>query len=96
MLKYGGMFGIVGIPANRDMPSLSLADFVFTPQRIVFGSLIGGIPETQEMLDYSVAHNIYPEVEIIDPEPAAIDQAYKNVRAGKVKFRYVIDMSKLK
>lgn len=45
------------------------------------------------MLDYSVAHDIYPEVEIIPADAAAIDEAYKNVLDGKVKFRYVIDMS---
>lgn len=45
------------------------------------------------MLDYSVANNIYPMVEII--EPCRIEQAYKDVIDGKVHFRYVIDMSKL-
>ena len=45
------------------------------------------------MLDYSVAHDIYPEVEIIPATAAAIDEAYKNVLDGKVKFRYVIDMN---
>ena len=46
------------------------------------------------MLDYSVANNIYPEVEIISADK--IDDAYKNVIDGKVKFRYVIDMATLK
>lgn len=92
MVKYGGKFGIVGIPATRNMPSLQLTDIVFSPHRDVFGSLIGGIPETQEMLDYSISHDIYPEVEIIRPDAAEIDKAYKNVMDGKVKFRYVIDM----
>lgn len=48
------------------------------------------------MLDYSVKHNIYPEVEIIKADGAEIDKAYKNVLDGKVKFRYVIDMSTMK
>jgi len=48
------------------------------------------------MLDYSVAHNIYPEVEIIKANGDAVTEAYKNVLAGKVKFRYVIDMKTLK
>ena len=96
MVKYNGKFGIVGIPASRNMPSLQVSDFVFAPHRDVFGSLIGGIPETQEALDYAVAHDIYPEVEIIKPDAAEIDKAYKNVQDGKVKFRYVIDMRNVK
>ncbi|WP_317174042.1 hypothetical protein [Dysgonomonas sp. GY617] len=45
------------------------------------------------MLDYSVKNNIYPYVEII--EPSQITDAYKKVADGEVRFRYVIDMSKL-
>ena len=66
------------------------------PNRKVYGSLIGGIKETQEMLDYSINNNLYPMVEIIRAEPAIIDQAYENIDKGKVKFRYVIDMKTLK
>ena len=92
MLRYGGMFGFVGLPAFRNMPSLKLSDFVFAGGRLVFGSQIGGIRETQEMVDYSVQHNIYPEVEVIQPNGTEIDKAYQRVLDGKVKFRYVIDM----
>jgi len=52
--------------------------------------IIGGIPETQEMLDYSVAQNLYPDVEVISVDQ--IDEAYRKVLEGDVKFRYVIDM----
>ncbi len=48
------------------------------------------------MLDYSIANNIYPEVEIIPATASSIENAYRNVLDGKVKFRYVIDMSTLK
>lgn len=48
------------------------------------------------MLDYSVAHDIYPEVEIIKADASEIDKAWRNVVDGKVKFRYVIDMSTIK
>ena len=48
------------------------------------------------MLDYSVKHNIYPEVEIIRANAVEIDKAYQNVIDGKVKFRYVIDMQTMK
>ncbi len=96
MLKLNGQFGIVGLPAFRNMPSLSVADLIFQGSRKVFGSQIGGIKETQEMLDYSVEHNIYPVVEIIKANGEEIDKAYQNVLDGKVKFRYVIDMRTMK
>lgn len=96
MLKYDGQFGIVGLPGFANMPSISLDKFIWQGNRRVFGSQIGGIKETQEMLDYSVAHNIYPEVEIINADGNAVDNAYQNVLDGKVKFRYVIDMKTLK
>lgn len=95
MLKFGGSLGIVGLPAFANMPVISIDKFIWQGGRKVFGSQIGGIKETQEMLDYSVAHNIYPEVEVIKADGAEIDKAYQNVLAGKVKFRYVIDMSSM-
>ena len=93
MLKMGGEMAIVGLP---DKSTLNIANMAFLSQRKVYGSLIGGIKETQEMLDYLVSHNIYPEVEIINAEAKEIDRAWKNVLDGKVKFRYVIDMGTLK
>lgn len=93
MLKMGGEMAIVGLPSTS---TINIANMVFMSQRKVYGSLIGGIKETQEMLDYSVSHGIYPEVEIIQADAAAIDRAYRNVMDGKVKFRYVIDMGTLK
>ena len=96
MLKLNGQFGIVGVPAFRNMPSLSVADLIFQGPRKVFGSQIGGIKETQEMLDYSVEHKIYPEVEVIKANGEEIDKAYQNVLDGKVRFRYVIDMRTMK
>lgn len=96
MLKVDGEMAVVGLPANENMPTISLSSLIFTPHRKIYGSLIGGIPETQEMLNYSVANNIYPEVEIIDADGESITNAYKNVIDGKVKFRYVIDMKTLK
>lgn len=94
MLKENGELAIVGLPALENTPSISISSLVFTSHRKVYGSLIGGIPETQEALNYSITHNIYPEVEIISVDK--IDEAYQNVMDGKVKFRYVIDMKTLK
>lgn len=96
MLKYGkGEMAIVGQPETA---TINVADLAMggAANRKIYGSLIGGIKETQEMLDYSVEHNIYPEVEVIKAEASEIDKAYRNVQDGKVKFRYVIDMSTLK
>lgn len=93
MLKMGGEMAIVGLP---DKSTLNIANMAFLSQRKVYGSLIGGIKETQEMLDYSVAHNIYPEIELIKAEASEIDKAWRKVSEGKVKFRYVIDMNTLK
>ena len=91
MLKMDGQMAIVGLPAATNMPTISVMSLVMQGNRKVFGSQIGGIKETQEMLDYSVANNIYPQVEIIKAEGEAVDQAYRNVLDGKV-----IDMRTLK
>lgn len=96
MLKYDGQLGIVGLPAFANMPSISLDKFIWQGNRKIFGSQIGGIRETQEMLNYSVKNNIYPEVKIINADGSLVDEAYQNVLDGKVKFRYVIDMKTLK
>jgi uncharacterized zinc-type alcohol dehydrogenase-like protein len=96
MLKYDGQMALVGLPAYANMPVISLDKFIWQGNRKVFGSQIGGIKETQEMLDYSVKNNIYPEVEIIRAEGQIVDEAYQKVLAGEVKFRYVIDMKTLK
>jgi uncharacterized zinc-type alcohol dehydrogenase-like protein len=93
MLKMDGELAIVGLPAGENTPTLTTSSLIFAAHRKIYGSLIGGIPETQEMLDYSVANNIYPEVEVIAADK--IDEAYQNVVDGKVKFRYVIDMATL-
>ncbi|MCD7798365.1 MAG: NAD(P)-dependent alcohol dehydrogenase [Akkermansiaceae bacterium] len=92
MLKYGkGEMAVVGLPETATINATDLA-LGGAANRKVYGSLIGGIKETQEMLDYFVAHDIYPEVEVIPANAAEIDKAYRNVQDGKVKFRYVIDM----
>lgn len=96
MTKLKGDFAIVGVPAFNNQPTFTISDLVFNGNRNVYGSQIGGMKETQEMLDFSVKNNIYPEVEIIPATPSSIESAYKNVLDGKVKYRYVIDMKTLK
>ena len=57
---------IVGLPASKDKPKLDFDDFVWQFQnKKIYPSLIGGIKETQEMLDFSVKNKIYPKVQII-------------------------------
>jgi uncharacterized zinc-type alcohol dehydrogenase-like protein len=63
-------------------------------RRSIAGSSIGGLPETQEMLDYCAAHNITSDVEIIDMD--YINEAYERMLKGDVKYRFVIDMASLK
>jgi len=58
------------------------------------GSMIGGMPETQQMLDYCGAHNIVSEIEVIPIQK--INEAYERMLRQDVKYRFVIDMSSLK
>lgn len=96
MLKKDGELAIVGLPANSECPSISIGVLPYMANRKIYGSLIGGMKETQEMVDYSVEHGIYPEVKIIPADGAAVDEAYRKIAAGEVKFRYVIDMKTMK
>ncbi|EKR6217334.1 NAD(P)-dependent alcohol dehydrogenase [Campylobacter coli] len=90
LLKFGGEMAIAGLPPHEVAPSISVITFVHKAGKKVYGSLIGGIAETQEMLDFSLKHKIYPETELITSKD--IDKAYENLTSGKAKFRYVIDM----
>jgi uncharacterized zinc-type alcohol dehydrogenase-like protein len=62
-------------------------------RRSIAGSLIGGLPETQEMLDFCAEHNITADVEVIPM--AKINEAYERMLKGDVKYRFVIDMATL-
>lgn len=75
-----------------------MEDSLFTPpmvlgRRSVAGSLIGGIKETQEMLDFCGEHNILPEIEMINMQD--INEAYERMLKSDVKYRFVIDMKSL-
>jgi uncharacterized zinc-type alcohol dehydrogenase-like protein len=90
MLKLNGVMICVGAP---EVPTPVSAFALIMGRRSVAGSLIGGIPETQEMLDYCAEHNIVSDVEVI-----AIDQvneAYERMLKGDVRYRFVIDMKSL-
>lgn len=92
LLKYGGELAIVGLPPSELTPSINIASLVHAGHKKVYGSLIGGIEETQEMLDFSLRHKIYPEIEIISCD--RIDFAYESLLNNTAKFRYVLDIKK--
>ncbi|OPY63432.1 MAG: putative formaldehyde dehydrogenase AdhA [Syntrophorhabdaceae bacterium PtaU1.Bin034] len=94
MLKLDGEMAILGLPPTKDIPNISTSWLPMNPLRKIYGSNTGSIHQIQEMINYSIANNIYPQVETITVKQ--IDQAYQNVINGKVKFRYVIDMKTLK
>ena len=62
-------------------------------RRSIAGSAIGGIPETQEMLDFCAKHNIVSNIEIIPIQK--INEAYERMLRSDVKYRFVIDMASL-
>lgn len=93
LLKYGGEMAIVGLPPAEVKQAIDVTRLLFAAGKKVYGSLIGGMKETQEMLNFSLEHKIYPETEIISVD--GIDTAYENLVTGKAKFRYVIDMKTL-
>jgi uncharacterized zinc-type alcohol dehydrogenase-like protein len=90
MLKPTGTLICLGLPA--DPIQVPAANIVFSG-RCIAGSLIGGLPETQEMLDYCAAHNITADVEVIPIE--SINEAYERMLRNDVKYRFVIDAASL-
>ncbi len=87
MLGVRGTLVVIGVPPSpNQVHSLGL---IFGNKSIA-GSLIGGIPETQEMLDFCAAHDVKSDVEIIKPD--YIDTAYDRTVKSDVRYRFVIDM----
>jgi uncharacterized zinc-type alcohol dehydrogenase-like protein len=90
LLKTDGVHICVGVPPT---PSEINGFSLIGGRKSLAGSSIGGIPETQEMLDYCAEHNIISDVEVIDV--SYINQAYERMLKGDVKYRFVIDMATL-
>ena len=91
MLDLDGVFVELGLPENPlVVPSFALLGM----RRSISGSAIGGIPETQEMLDFCADHNVTPEIEVIEPD--YINEAYDRVVASDVRYRFVIDTESLR
>ncbi len=91
LLKRDGAMVLVGLPEKA--PELQASNLVFKRRRIA-GSLIGGLPETQEMLDYCAEHGIPSDVEVIPIQN--INEAYERMIKGDVKYRFVINMASLR
>jgi len=90
-LRVDGSLALVGAPENP----LPVAAFSLIPYRRSFaGSMIGGIAETQEMLDFCGKHNIVSDIEMINIQQ--INDAYERLLKGDVKYRFVIDMASLR
>jgi len=92
LLKRDGTMCNVGAPSSPH-PSPHIIGLIFK-RRSLAGSLIGGIKETQEMLDFCAEHNITSDIEIIPIQK--IDAAYDRMLKSDVKYRFVIDMASLK
>lgn len=90
-LKLDGVMTLVGLPEVP--PPVSVFSLIGKRASLA-GSMIGGMPETQEMLDYCGRKNITAEVEVIPMQK--IDDAYERMLRQDVKYRFVIDMSSLK
>ncbi len=91
LLNTNGTLVIVGLPPDAAPVS---AFSMVTQRRSIIGSMIGGIRETQEMLDFCSAHNIVSDVEVIPIQQ--INEAYERLLKGDVRYRFVIDIASLK
>ena len=91
LLKRDGTLCLVGAPEH---PHPAPAVFpLIMGRRSIAGSLIGGLPETQEMLDFCAERNIVSEIEMIPAQK--IDEAYDRMVKGDVRYRFVIDIASL-
>ncbi|MDR2838267.1 MAG: NAD(P)-dependent alcohol dehydrogenase [Azonexus sp.] len=87
LLKRDGAMALVGAPPTPHTGPLAF-NFIMK-RRSLAGSLIGGLPETQEMLDFCAQHGIVADIELI--RAGQINAAYERMLAGDVKYRFVID-----
>jgi uncharacterized zinc-type alcohol dehydrogenase-like protein len=88
LLRLDGTLVVIGLPGK---PYAVEVGSLLNGRRSIGGSMIGGIPETQEMLDFCSKHNIVSDVEVIKAD--YINQAYTRTVASDVKYRFVIDAS---
>ena len=87
LLGLEGVMVVVGVPTE---PVPVNAFSLVVGNKAIAGSMIGGIAETQEMLDFCAEHNIKSDVEVISPD--RIEEAYDRTVKSDVRYRFVIDM----
>jgi alcohol dehydrogenase (NADP+) len=87
LLGLNGVMVIVGVPSE---PVPLNAFSLIGGNKVLAGSMIGGIPETQEMLDFCAEHGITSDIELIKPD--YIEEAYDRTVKADVRYRFVIDM----
>jgi len=90
LLRREGTMILLGVPSEA--PHIHAFNLIAKRRRIA-GSLIGGIAETQEMLDFCAEHSIMSDIELIDIQH--INEAYERMLKGDVKYRFVIDIASL-
>ena len=91
LLKRDGTMCLVGAPEHPH-PSPNIMNLIFRRRQIA-GSLIGGLKETQEMLDFCAANGIVSDIEMIRMDE--VNEAYERMLKSDVKYRFVIDMVSL-
>ncbi|WP_131782727.1 NAD(P)-dependent alcohol dehydrogenase [Legionella gresilensis] len=91
LLKLDGTMVMVGVP-EKNIPVSAMT--LIGNRRSLAGSLVGGIKETQEMLDFCSKHNITSDIEMIPIQQ--VNEAYERVLKSDVRYRFVIDMASLK
>ena len=87
LLKRDGTLCLLGVPEHAH-PSPAVSNLIFA-RKAIAGSMIGGIAETQEMLDFCAKHGVVADIEMIDANE--IDAAYERMLKSDVKYRFVID-----
>ncbi|WP_145949147.1 NAD(P)-dependent alcohol dehydrogenase [Paenibacillus sp. Y412MC10] len=90
LLRVDGTLVNVGAPGKPDQYNVFS---LIMGRRSIAGSLVGGIRETQEMLEFSAEHGIAPKIEVIRADQ--VDEAYERVLRSDVRYRFVIDMATL-
>ena len=94
--RYLGLLDVDGTMVELGAPEYPMSVPIMPllgMRRHLSGSLIGGIAETQEMLDFCAEHGVQPEIEVIEPD--YINEAYERVVASDVRYRFVIDTASL-
>ena len=91
-LKHDGTMCMVGLIEPLKEP-LNIGGLIGR-RRVLAGSLIGGMPETQEVMDFCAEHDIAPDIEMLDIKN--VNEAYERMKKGDVKYRFVIDIASLR